>query len=306
MARFSVIVPVFNGASFIREAIESVFSQTIQDFEIIVVDDGSTDQSKEIVERMNVAVKYLYQSNNGAAAARNKGVEVSQGEYIAFLDQDDRWYPSKLEMQWRMLEANSESEIVYAEMDVIDANGSVIAKSYLQNGAAQWSALFAMAIPKFPNPFPYPSTVMMPRSTFEKYGMYDPIFRRNNCEDIELWARIVKAGGRFVFCKEPLAQYRLHAQQGGKNEEMWRQNWSVLMERLLWLYRDDSEVKKALAQLSRRYLRSKARSCSREGEELIRSGDLQRGRELLKWAFKYRPLYCKNLFRFFNSYIVRR
>src|SRR5215203_2066024 len=92
----SVVIPVFNGERFIAEAIQSVLDQTFRDFEMIVVDDGSTDATERIVRQFSGSLSYHRQENSGVGVARNLGVECSKGEWIAFLDADDVWYPTKL------------------------------------------------------------------------------------------------------------------------------------------------------------------------------------------------------------------
>ena len=94
----SVIIPVYNGARYLREALESVFAQTYRPFEVIVVDDGSQDDSGNIAQSFP-EVRYIHQANQGVAAARNNGIEAARGEFFAFIDQDDLWIPEKLRLQ---------------------------------------------------------------------------------------------------------------------------------------------------------------------------------------------------------------
>src|SRR6476660_1471039 len=94
----SVIIPVYNGTCYLRAALESVFAQTYRPFEVIVVDDGSLDDSGVIAQSFD-DVRYIHQENQGVAAARNNGIEVARGEFLAFLDQDDLWTPEKLKLQ---------------------------------------------------------------------------------------------------------------------------------------------------------------------------------------------------------------
>ncbi len=110
----SVIIATFNRESYLKEALQSLASQTFNDFEIIVVDDGSTDKTKEIVESFPLPCRYHYQDNQGAAAAKNKGVELAQGSFIAFLDSDDLWHEEKLQRQYALLTAaNNAPDLVY-------------------------------------------------------------------------------------------------------------------------------------------------------------------------------------------------
>ncbi|TAJ75548.1 MAG: glycosyltransferase family 2 protein, partial [Gallionellaceae bacterium] len=133
MPKVSVVIPLYNGERFIRNAIESVLCQTVQDFELIVVDDGSKDRGKDIVLDMKDPITYIYQDNSGTAAARNRGFLNSHGDYIAFLDQDDRWYPQKLETQIWQLDDNPQIGIVYSDIDVIDEVENTLEHGYLRN-----------------------------------------------------------------------------------------------------------------------------------------------------------------------------
>ena len=103
----SVIIPVYNGARYLRAALESVFAQTYQPFEVIVVDDGSVDESG-VIARSFSDVRYIRQENQGVAAARNHGIEAARGEFFAFLDQDDLWTPEKLKLQIEHLRTNQD------------------------------------------------------------------------------------------------------------------------------------------------------------------------------------------------------
>src|ERR1043165_3045241 len=103
----SVIIPVYNGARHLRAALESVFAQTYRSFEVIVVDDGSVDESA-IIAQSFPEVRYIHQTNCGVAAARNHGIEAARGEFLAFLDQDDLWTPDKLRLQIEYLLSHPE------------------------------------------------------------------------------------------------------------------------------------------------------------------------------------------------------
>src|SRR5262245_27326295 len=104
MPRVSVIIPTFNRADLIGETVESVLSQTFDDFEIIIVDDGSTDSTKEVIRRFDGPINYLYQENRGLSCARNRGFDASSGDYVCFLDSDDVWNPRMLERQVSLLD----------------------------------------------------------------------------------------------------------------------------------------------------------------------------------------------------------
>ena len=115
ISKVSVAIPTYNRAHYICETIDSVLVQTYKDYEIIVVDDGSTDNTREILKRYGGKIKYFYQANQGQASAWNYAVSQSSGEYIAFLDDDDLWFPEKLERQVEVLDKNPDLGFVCSE-----------------------------------------------------------------------------------------------------------------------------------------------------------------------------------------------
>src|SRR6267154_1483950 len=117
-SRVSVVIPVYNGERYLADAIQSVLDQTYQKFEVIVVDDGSTDGSARVAKRFGGAIRYVHQSNGGVSKARNTGITLAQGTYLAFLDQDDLWLPDKLAVQVAYLDSHPEVGVVYCQCEV--------------------------------------------------------------------------------------------------------------------------------------------------------------------------------------------
>ena len=116
MPKVSVNIPVYNGKEYIRETLESVLKQTYSDFEIIIIDDGSTDETSQIIKEYNdPRIKYFFQENQGIGKARNAAIRKSGGEYIAFLDQDDLWLPDKLAEQITFIEKRSDLGLVFSD-----------------------------------------------------------------------------------------------------------------------------------------------------------------------------------------------
>src|SRR5436309_14667644 len=115
----SVVIPVYNGERYLADAIQSVLDQTYRNFEVIVVDDGSTDRSAEIAKRFGEAVRYVYRTNGGVCKARNAGIAAARGAYIAFLDQDDLWLHDKLAAQVAYLDSHPEAGAVYCQCQVM-------------------------------------------------------------------------------------------------------------------------------------------------------------------------------------------
>lgn len=121
--KVSVIIPTYNRAHYLRHAIDSVLAQTYSDLELIVIDDGSTDNTKSVVESYKNSIVYRYINNSGPAIARNTGMQLAQGEYIAYLDSDDIYYPRKIEIQVAFLDFFKEADMVYTEFSGFNDTG---------------------------------------------------------------------------------------------------------------------------------------------------------------------------------------
>jgi glycosyltransferase involved in cell wall biosynthesis len=126
----SVVIPCFNSERWLNETLDSVFSQTYSNIEVIVVDDGSVDNTKNIVLNYNKQMTYVYQQNKGPAVARNIGIKKANGEYIAFLDSDDLWEENKLSKQVSYLEKNKDISLVFSNVKVINSDGTYLYTRY--------------------------------------------------------------------------------------------------------------------------------------------------------------------------------
>ena len=129
----SVVIPSYNRAQYIAETIESVLAQTYTNIEVIVIDDGSTDNTREAVAPYVPRVQYVWQENSERGASRNHGLRLAKGEFIAFLDSDDLWTPEKLEEDLRVFEENPNAGVLYSDLDLIDSEGRQL-KTLKRNG----------------------------------------------------------------------------------------------------------------------------------------------------------------------------
>lgn len=181
MPSVSVIIPTYNRRDFVREAMASVLAQTFQDFELIVVDDGSTDGTVDVVREFPRA-RYLSQENRGVSAARNAGVAVSRGELIAFLDADDLWQPQKLATQVAFFATRPEAHICQTE-EVWLRNGVRVnpRNKHRKPSGDIFAASLHLCLVS-------PSAVMMRRELFDRVGGFDEELPA--CEDYDLWLRI--------------------------------------------------------------------------------------------------------------------
>jgi glycosyltransferase involved in cell wall biosynthesis len=180
----SVIIPTYNGKKYIGEAINSVLCQTCTDYEIIVVDDGSTDNTKEIIDNNFPQVRYYYLPHRGVSRARNYGIQKARGEFIAFLDADDLWLPDKLEKQIGVFNADQELMLVFTEHRFFDTNGireaTFSKKERLMKGDVVKN-IFLYSHVALP-------TVMVRKNVFQEIGYFEEDL--NVAEDDNLWIRI--------------------------------------------------------------------------------------------------------------------
>ena len=208
-SKVSVILPTFNYGRFIGDAIKSVLGQTVPATEIIVVDDGSTDHTEEVVKALGEKVQYIKQENSGVGAARNNGVKNSCGDLIAFLDADDIWLPTKLEKQIELLEQDSEIGIVSCGMREFDADGKTI--SVYNEGKNGWCAKNILMIePVVIGPG---STSLVRRDIFEKIKGFDENKKMHPSEDWEFSYRVALVS-KVAFTPEILVEYRNHGRNG--------------------------------------------------------------------------------------------
>lgn len=193
----SVVIPTYNRSGLLRLAIESVLAQTYPAIEVIVVDDGSSDDTPAVAATFADRITYLRQTNQGGAAARNAGLRVARGKYINVLDDDDLMFPAKIERQVRVLEQRPEIGLVHCSYYMIDRDGQKLEKvSFLPDGTLEELIVL--------NPI-WSGAPLMRRECIERVGGYRPLV----VEDWDLWLRISLAGYRFACVQEPLGAYRM-------------------------------------------------------------------------------------------------
>lgn len=201
----SVIIPTFNRSAVLRQAMASVLSQKGPSFELIVVDDGSTDDTRQMIAQNYPQVRYVYQANQGPAAARNRGVDEAQGRWIAFLDSDDRWLPGKLVAQNYFFEAYPEYRIAQTEEIWIRKGRRV---NQMNKHKKKGGHIFEACLPLC---LISPSAVMMEKSLFIEAGRFDESYPA--CEDYELWLRIASRYPVGLIPKPYIEKYGGHADQ---------------------------------------------------------------------------------------------
>ena len=316
----SVIIPTFNRAGFLKKAIESVFSQTFQDFELIVVDDGSTDKTREILEEnfqlqtsnprvytniksqtsnfqtnsppsarprctrlsaksMEAAgkhqtskIRYIYQNNKGPAAARNLGIRESKGDFIAFLDSDDRWHKEKLAIQCPVMKKNPDFLVAHTQ-EVWYKNGRLLNQK--KKHRKFHGDIFEKCLPLCAVG---PSTAMIKRELFDLVGFFDESFPC--CEDYEFWLRVSIKHNFFLIDKA------LTFKEGGRKDQVsyiYRTGMDKFRIKALVKALDSGFLNDRQKELVKNELR---RKCQIYGNGCIKHGKREEGRHYLTLSLK--------------------
>ncbi len=198
----SVVIPCYNSASTLRETLDSALGQTYGNVRIVAINDGSTDETGEILAAYGDRITVLSQRNSGQTVAKNSGIAAAEGDYIAFLDSDDLWDEAKIGRQVALMEASPETGLCYTAGHVIDGSGARLS-SFFGAPSHRGNCFEALLL----HNDIVASSVMVRRAALDRLGVYDPELRA--CENWELWTRI--ASEYRVDCvDEPLTFYRKH------------------------------------------------------------------------------------------------
>jgi glycosyltransferase involved in cell wall biosynthesis len=246
MSRTSIIIPAFNQARFLSQAIESALGQAGAEVEVVVVDDGSTDETPEVIGRYlaDPRFKSVRQPNTGLPGARNRGIAESVGDYLCFLDSDDYYLPEKVARQAALLAADPELGFVYCDITTVDDTGQPvleqfsIAKLQRELSGNLFSSLMLGGF------FP-PHTVMIRRAVLDQVGGFDPDLGGH--ADYDLWLRVSGAGFKAVFLPETLAFYRTHADSMSKDGQHMAETRLATFRKMVRMYPE--RVSEGLQQL---------------------------------------------------------
>jgi glycosyltransferase involved in cell wall biosynthesis len=274
MPKVSVIIPTYNRAQIVGEAINSVLSQSYDDFELIVIDDGSTDETKELVSSYIPRITYLYQGHQGVSAARNRGIASARGDYISFLDSDDLWLREKLSSQMRFMEPHPEYLICYTDEIWIRKGVRV---NPMNKHRKHSGMIFEQCLPLC---IVSPSSVLIARKLLDEVGMFDETLEV--CEDYDLWLRIA-ARYPIHFIEKPLIVKR-----GGHGDQLSKKLNSqdrFRIKALTKLLADDyvSPRQRELAWMEL------GRKCEIYGRGCIKRGKKEEGEKILALAATYDP-----------------
>ena len=282
----SFIIPTYNYSAFVRDAVESALLQTYKPVEVIVVDDGSTDDTKEVLSDYidTGEIKYLYQNNKGLAGARNRGLAEAKGEYIVFLDSDDVVDEKKLEIQVKCLEENPLYSFCFSDFRFFEG------EDFLNGTPPSFKYPVEMTFRDLVSGKFLPvHTLLMRRDVLDRIGYFDESLRV--CEDSDLWIRAFMAGMRFLYVDQVLAYYRRHGSQMVKDSVRVTRTFIEVINR----YRSFDEQGAEMATLKwEQFI----------GRELIYDNRIQEGRKYL-WDYMVnrRNNVLRNLVILLMSYL---
>lgn len=284
--KVSVVIPVYNGANYLRLAIESALAQTYGNIEIIVVNDGSTDDgaTDRIAKSYGERIRYCRKPNGGVATALNRGLAEMTGDYFSWLSHDDEYYPLKIRRQVDRMLNEPPRTVLYSDYDVIDENSNVLRTERIRHVSPDRFRLMLM--------ISYPlhgCTALIPRRCLEEVGLFDE--RLRTTQDYDMWFRMAERC-RFVHMPEILIRSRVHPEQGtvkvvSRSKEV-RRLYISFIERMppqeLLLASDEGSMAKAYAEVAENFrargLLGASWNAIRKGVALVRMGkpsDILRG-----------------------------
>lgn len=262
----SVVIPTYNRCALLGEAIDSVLRQQGAAFELIVVDDGSGDDTQKLVESYGPAVRYVQQPNSGVSAARNRGITMARGEWLAFLDSDDFWLPGKLRLQLEYLAANPDLKLCQTE-ELWIRNGARLnpRKYHAKPSGHCFPRLLERCLVS-------PSAVMIHRDVFAEVGLFDEGLPA--CEDYDMWLRIG--------CRYPLGllPQPLIVKRGGHPDQLSRSVPVLDKYRIVALGKILRSGSLSPAQ-RKLVLQTLEKKCRIYGQGCLRRGRVQEGEEVL-------------------------
>lgn len=281
----SVIIPAYNTGMIIRETIDSVLAQTYQDFELIIIDDGSRAETSDIIKTYkDPRIRYYYQENRGMAAARNRGIKLSHGKYIAFLDHDDVWLPEKLERQQKAFQTHPDAGIVFSPVIFFNED-----REWSQPIPTECSFQTMLKINFI---FSCSCAMVKKDALLYENEYFDP--KCVPSDDYDLWLRLGQ-NCKIVKIPEPLVRYRVHENNASHNltniHLALLTIYPKLYPRIKWNPAYSQWEKFRLLASFRRSYAWACRACSRDAENV---GDSKQSRKLAFQAVKLFPLQPMN------------
>jgi len=238
LPKVSIIIPVYNGSNFLKEAIDSALAQTYNNLEIIVVNDGSNDDgaTEEIAKSYGNRIRYFKKENGGVATALNLGIEKMTGEYFSWLSHDDLYYQDKIEKQIDFLNKLGNKKVVlYSNYELIDENNGLISQVIFDHKTLKSKASVYALLRGNINGI----TLLIPKSAFKQYGVFDINLRTT--QDYDMWYRIIQTY-EFIHIDDILAKTRIHSNQGTISNPITIEECNVLWVGMIKDLSDDKKI----------------------------------------------------------------
>ncbi|MGB6298836.1 MAG: glycosyltransferase family A protein [Rivularia sp. (in: cyanobacteria)] len=225
---FSVIIPAYNASQYLSETINSVLAQTFTDFELLIIDDGSTDNTAEIANyycQLDNRVKLISQTNQGVSKTRNRGINIAKGKYIAFLDSDDQWLPNKLTTHIEHFNRSPNLGISFGRIEFMTSDSK-------PTNSFSHSRLFQITLEHlyYENLIVTPSNAVIRRNIFDSIGGFD--FSLSGTEDAELFFRIIFKGWKVEGIDKVLIRYRTNQAGISSNLDRMEEDWNKFNQKI--------------------------------------------------------------------------
>jgi len=271
----SVIMPTYNRVDYLPQTLDSLRAQSLRDYEVLIVDDGSTDDTADLIRARPEPIRYLWQENAGPAAARNRGLKEARGQFVAFLDSDDLWKPRFLEAMTDCLQSNPDVDVAFCKFVTIDDQGRILRGHHKKPHAGR------ITEPLFASTFITTPSILARLRVIRDAGGLNPTLQTN--EDYDLWLRL-SLHHRFGFVDEPLCLRRSHPgtqSRNGSPVPLVRK--AHLLERF---YREHGESAGIGTDLAHRRLAKVYRSA---GKASLQGHCYAQASELFRQSLAYRP-----------------
>jgi len=272
----SVITPTYNRADFVLEAVNSVLSQTYDRFELLIVDDGSEDNTREILEPLleDARIRYFYQENQGQSVARNLALSHAKGEFVCFLDSDNAWTPEKLASQLAVFREKPDVDVIYGDIITIDSKGNELSRSNMR----RYSGNIAFQMLK--DNCVSMNTAMARKKCFDEMGGLSG--QRRVADDYELWLKL-SSRYQFHYVPEYLAYYRVMPDQISSDKtRRFNVNQSIIED-----FRKDFPETLSEARFNEAF----AFFYTRKARYLASEGNRREALTCIYRAMRYRPFY---------------
>lgn len=278
----SVIIPTYNNSHYFIEAIESVLAQTYQNYEIIVVDDGSTDDTKSLLQPYLDRIQYIYKTNGGVSTARNVGIRASKGKYLAFLDSDDLWLLEKLYLQVKRFNMSPELAVVFTDNYAFNESGITCPSNKQRYGVHEGWVFEKLFLRNFIGN----STIMVKRECLNRIGLFDESQEISVVQDFNFLLRLARYFP-FGYVGKVLMKYRIHKSNLSSDfEKMYTQDF-INFEKIIALFselnlKDAPYVKKGRARYRFNF-----------GMEYFQRNALKKARKQFITAISFHPWYFR-------------